>query len=255
MWSRFVRLPVLLVTMTLSVAATQATAQSAGKDAAAKDAAAPAAKGGAHPAASPGTPGPVEAPRITRPGLFFKEEWKVPAKGGEAPVSAESNDNPNLEMTLYVPTGEISVLGKPGDENNPTHVWTGLCTSPCALALKDKGHFADLTGLGRIRWNTKTSGFHQLRPIVKLADGTWYVADHADASPRDWLVSETSLADVHWLKLDIARVVTTGLLTDKIDLSKVDEVGFADLMPGSGHGAGGWSDVAQIEVYGKPVAR
>jgi len=40
-----------------------------------------------------------------------------------------------------------------------------------------------------------------------------------------------------------------------VDLSKVDEIGFADLMPGSGHGAGGWVDVAQIEVYGKPVAR
>jgi hypothetical protein len=26
-------------------------------------------------------------------------------------------------------------------------------------------------------------------------------------------------------------------------------------MPGSGHGPGGWSDVAQMEVYGKPVAR
>ncbi len=251
MWSRFVRLPVLLVTMTLSVAVTQASAQSAGKDAAAKGAPAPAAKAPA--SGAPG--GPVEAPRITRPGLFFKEEWKLAPKGGEYPVNAESNDNPNLEMTLYVPAGEVSILGKPGDENNPVHVWTGLCTSPCALAFKDKEHFADLTGLGRIRWNTKTSGFHQIRPIVKLADGTWYVADHADASPRDWLVSEISLADVRWLKLDITRVVTQGLLTDKIDLTKVDEIGFADLTPGSGHGAGGWSDVAQVEVYGKSVAR
>jgi hypothetical protein len=112
-----------------------------------------------------------------------------------------------------------------------------------------------LTGLARIRWNTKTSGFHQVRPIVKLSDGTWLIGDHADGSPRDWLVSEISLADVRWLKLDISRVVTQGTLLDKVDLSKVDEIGFADLMPGSGHGAGGWSDVAQLEVYGKPVAR
>jgi len=41
----------------------------------------------------------------------------------------------------------------------------------------------------------------------------------------------------------------------KPDLSKVDEVGFTDLMPGSGHGPGGWSDVAFIEVYGRPVKR
>jgi len=39
------------------------------------------------------------------------------------------------------------------------------------------------------------------------------------------------------------------------DLSRVDEVGFVDLMPGSGHGNGGWSDLAWIEVYGKPVPR
>jgi hypothetical protein len=42
---------------------------------------------------------------------------------------------------------------------------------------------------------------------------------------------------------------------DKVDLSKVDAVGFADLSPGSGHGSGGYSDVAWIEVYGKPVKR
>ena len=35
----------------------------------------------------------------------------------------------------------------------------------------------------------------------------------------------------------------------------MDEVGYIDLMPGSGHGQGGWSDVAQIEVYGRPVKR
>ena len=29
----------------------------------------------------------------------------------------------------------------------------------------------------------------------------------------------------------------------------------ASLMPGTGHGPGGWVDVAQFEVYGKPVAR
>src|SRR5437773_2068752 len=40
-----------------------------------------------------------------------------------------------------------------------------------------------------------------------------------------------------------------------VDLSKVDEIGFADLMPGSGHGPGGWVDVAQIEVYARAVLR
>jgi hypothetical protein len=39
------------------------------------------------------------------------------------------------------------------------------------------------------------------------------------------------------------------------DLSKVDEVGFVDLMPSSGHGTGGYIQLGQIEVYGKAVPR
>jgi hypothetical protein len=196
------------------------------------------------------------APGIPRPGLLFREEWQQTAKGGEHPLTAESIGNPNLEMKLYGPSGkELLLTGNANDENNPIHVWTGMCTSPCAVGLREKNNFADLTGLARIRWNTKMSGFHQVRPIVKLSDGSWYIGDRADGSTRDWIVSEISYADLRWLKLDIERVVTTGLLVDKIDLSKVDEIGFADLTPSSGHGPGGWSDVAQIELYGKAVPR
>jgi len=201
-----------------------------------------------------GNPG-AERPPISRPGLFLKEEWRQTAQAGEHAVTADSNDNPQLDVDLYVPAGQILLTGAAGDENVPIHVWMGLCASPCAVGLRDRTHFADLSGLARIRLNTKMSGFHQVRPIVKLADGTWWVGDRATGTTRDWIVSEISYADLRWLKLDIKRVVTVGNLVDKIDLSKVDEVGFADLMPGSGHGPGGWADVAQIEVYGKAVAR
>jgi hypothetical protein len=195
-------------------------------------------------------------PRVTRPPLFFKEEWRQTPANDEHPVTQQSVASPTLELKLYGPSSEhIQLTGRAGDESNPIHVWTGECTSPCALAFRDRTNFADLSGLARIRWNTKTSGFHQIRPIVKLADGTWLVGDRADGTPRDWLISEFSLADVRWLRLDIDRVVTTGNIVERVDLSKVDEIGFADLMPGSGHGPGGWVDVAQFEVYGRPVAR
>jgi hypothetical protein len=39
------------------------------------------------------------------------------------------------------------------------------------------------------------------------------------------------------------------------DLSRVDEIGFADLSPGSGHGWGGFVNVGRIEVYGGAVKR
>jgi hypothetical protein len=41
-----------------------------------------------------------------------------------------------------------------------------------------------------------------------------------------------------------------------VDLSKVDEIGFTDLMGGAGHGAfGGNVAVDWVEVYGNPVKR
>jgi hypothetical protein len=217
--------------------------------------------GGARAGAPAGGGAPAQGARAgggpaRRPPLFFREEWKQNEKSDEHPITQESVANANLELKLYGPNAkEMDITGKAGDENNPIHVWTGLCTGACGVMLRDKTSFADLSGLARIRWNTKMSGYHQIRPMVKLADGNVYVGDQADGSTRDWIVSEISFADLKWLKVDPARAVTTGNLLDKIDLSKVDEVGFVDLMPGSGHGAGGWVDVAEVEVYANKVAR
>jgi hypothetical protein len=191
-----------------------------------------------------------------RPALFFKEEWGQTEKGGEHPTGPESVTNPNLELKLYGPTGkEVLLTGAKGDDNNPIHLWTGMCTSPCAIALRDKNNMADLTGLARLRWTTKMSGFHQVRPIVKLADGRWLVADRADGTVADWRVSEINFSELKWLVLDIEKVVTKGNFVANVDLSKVDEIGYVDLIPGSGHGAGGWSDVGAIEVYANAVKR
>lgn len=211
----------------------------------------PAPQGGAGrgPAAGRGA-------RPTRPPLFFREEWKQTPANDEHPVTAESVANASLELKLYGPSAkEIQLTGSVKDESNPIHVWTGMCTSPCGLTFRHKTSYADLTGLARIRWVTKMSGFHQVRPLVKLADGTYLVADRADGSPIDWLVSDISFAELRWRRLDSERVVTVGDWVSNPNLGKVDEIGFVDLMPGSGHGQGGWSDVATIEVYGKAVGR
>lgn len=190
-----------------------------------------------------------------RPPLFLREEWKQAAGAGEHAVTTDGVANPNLELKLYGAGKDIQITGNAGDANNPIHLWTGLCTGTCAAALRDKENYVDLTGLAKIRWLTKVSGFHQVHPIVKLADGTWLVGDRADGSTVDWHESEFSISEVRWLKLDIDKVLTKGNFIAKPDLSKVDEIGFTDLMPGSGHGPGGWSDVAFVEVYGKPVKR
>ena len=58
--------------------------------------------------------------------------------------------------------------------------------------------------------------------------------------------------------MDVARSGdhdATPASTDKVDFSKVDEIGWTDLMPGSGHGDGGYTDMGWIEVYGDKVPR
>jgi hypothetical protein len=206
------------------------------------------AAGGAAPAAARGTPARIP--------LFFKEEWKTDAAATEHPLSQDAVANPNLELKVYGPSAkEFLLAGSPANETNPVHPWNGMCTGPCGLTLKHKTQFVDLTGLARIKWNTKMSGLHQVHPLIRLAGGALLVGDFADGIVADWQEREFSLAGIKWFTLDPERGVTTGAVVANPDLSKVDEVGYIDLLPSSGHGQGGWSDVAKIEVYGKPVPR
>ena len=210
--------------------------------------------------AQPPAPAPAAPPRPAvaaenpqRAGLLWKEEWKQTADGKEGPLSLTGSvGNADLTLKLYGPGAKLNILGKNGDDGNPAHVFSGEATSQMAFAFHSKKGPADLTGLSRIRVNTKMSGLHKVYPVVKLANGDWYMADKAaGTSTRDWVVEDIPLSDVRWYKLDIEKVVTKGNAVDKIDLSKVDEIGFADIIPASGHGPGGWFDVGQIEVYGR----
>ena len=238
------------------------------------------------------TPAPV-------PPLFFREGWRQTSpfdattnfqpEGGVTPAAVT---NPDLELHLYdplardvprylknPPPGSVArdwggpscvqlagynqnpapkqvVAGQPTD---PPNLWTGVCMSGVAATLRHKTSYVDLSGLARIRWVTRTSGFHVVRPVLKLADGTWLVGDYAEGAASSnstlFLESEFAIASVRWLQLDIGRVVTRGTWVEKPDLTRVDEIGFADLMPGSGHGWGGFVNVSRMEVYGTPVRR
>jgi hypothetical protein len=201
------------------------------------------------------------------PPLFFTETWKQ--TGLERDVDNDVLSNANLELKLYGSTSKQIQIAPttPNTRQDPPNLWTGICTGPVAATLRDKNNFVDLTGRAKIRWQTRSAGFHVVRPVLKLADGTWLVGDHADGdgSTENFVETEFSIASVRWLKLDIATVTTvhaerqkapeTGRWVEHPDLSKVDEIGFADLMPGSGHGWGGFVNVGRIDVYGTPVKR
>ena len=195
------------------------------------------------------------APR-ERPSLFFREDWKETTETGDITIAQQFVANPKLELKLYGPGAKGQMItGSAANPQNPAHVWNGMCAANCAMTLRDKTNFVDLTGQAKARWVTKVSGFQKIHPIVKLADGNMFVGDWADGTTNDWRETEFYFSEVRWIKLDPARVVTVGAPVEKVDLSKVDEFGWTDLMNASGHGQGGWSDVGKIELYGKPVPR
>jgi len=233
------------------------------------------------------------------PPLFFSEPWRqtgpIEASSDFQPeraVTTAAVTNASLELRLYDPmAGNIPAYAKApppgsivrdwggpscvqlagynqdppparvvaGDATNPPNLWTGVCQGPVAVTLRDRRNYVDLRGLARIRWVTRVSGFHVVRPVIKLADGTWLVGDYAEGAPSTnstlFLESEFAVSSIRWLALDIDRVVTRGAWVPSPDLSRVDEVGFADLLPGSGHGWGGFVNLGRIQVYGKPVSR
>jgi hypothetical protein len=201
-------------------------------------------------------------PAAQRPPLFLSEGWKplpTPVDDhGAWPAAQGGVASANLELTLHGPSGkDIQLVAVRGQSDlYPMNLWTGVTTSPSAASLRDRDNFVDLSDpLAKIRWTVRTSGFHQVRPIVKLADGTWLAGDRTTGPVVDFVTTDVPIADIRWLKLDIDRVVTVGDWVASPDLRKVDEIGFADLMPGSGHGPGGYVNVGRIEVYGKPVKR
>jgi hypothetical protein len=220
------------------------------------------------PAQQAAPPKQAKGAPIPRPPLFFKVEWKQPKYTGELTdtkrwVTQEAVGNPNLELKVYGPCkdGGVEVYGAPGDVVVPMNLWTGMCASPVAVTLRDKNNYVDLSGSARIRWITRAANLHAVRPVLKLADGTLIVGNHTDVTPNapgqyepEMLQTELEIAAVSWYKLDPEKI-STNRPADNPDLSKVDEVGFADLMPGGGHGSAGWINVGPWEVFGKPVKR
>jgi len=202
---------------------------------------------------------PPFVPEDHRPPLFFRESWKDP-EIQERTVRQADLVNPQLLLMLYGPPAiDVRIVKHTSPTDDPSYIWSGSSPHPWILTLKDKNNYVDLSGpVAKIRWRTKQAGFNLLRPVVKLADGRFLVGDYAEGYTGDWRETEFSLASVRWRALDSTNAVTArreGAWAADVDLRRVDEVGFTDLMQGSGGGPGGGSRVDWIEVYGNPVPR
>lgn len=186
-----------------------------------------------------------------RPALFLREDWaEIPAA---TPVNQQHVVNENLILSLHGP-GKAAIKKSHHDRpaDDPYYIWSGDCMANWAVSLRHRESDVDLTGLAKIRWRAKQSGFRQLRLIVKLAGGQWLVSDAADGPSADWREREFNLADIRWRALDIEKVVERNWVAEP-DLSQIEEIGFTDLMAGGGTPAS--SRLDWIEVYGRAVKR
>jgi hypothetical protein len=200
------------------------------------------------------------------PSLLFREVWQQPPHTGPLTdenrrITPQALTNKDLEYRLYGPdASNIQVT----EHNGVPDVWMGFTNSPVALTLRHKAAYLDLSGLSRMRWRTRTENLHVLHPVVKLADGRLLVGSQSFSSPQrrmvgtnqfsgSFVVSEVTFDDQRWFELDPMKVVV--LKEVNPDLSRVDEIGFVDLMPGGGHGFAGCSNVSWIEVYATPRKR
>jgi hypothetical protein len=196
--------------------------------------------------------GLITTPRIhakERPGLFFREDWKeIPAA---TPATQAHVANPDLIVMLYG-AGAAGIKKSHHDQpaDDPYYIWSGETTGNWAISLRHRKSLVDLRGQAKIRWRSKQSGFHELRLLLKLADGTWLVSDQCDGQSLDWRVREFNLADIHWRRLDITKIAE-GEWIPSPDVSQVEEIGWTDLMAGGGSPAS--SRVDWIEVYGTAI--
>ncbi len=196
-----------------------------------------------------------------KPPLAFRADFD--SAPSESPVTMASIKNKELRFATYGPGKNL--VDKTWHANPPNQggfIWSGGCTQICGFTLYLPDEYIDLSGPARITWNTEQTGLHQLRLMIKLADGKMLVGDQFVGASSDWQVSELIIRDLRWRALDTEHMNDANLQRGggqwlpTPDLSKVAEIGWTDLQAGSGHSSnGGSSRLKWIEVYGRRVAR
>ena len=203
--------------------------------------------------------------------LIFRETFRgrEPGAPQQIPLTAQGVTNANLELKLYGPGAPAApdhesglALNNEADDGRPgeilSYVWSGVTEDHWGVTLRDKNNYVDLRGPAKIRWRARFRSFHDLRLMIKLADGTMLLADYEEPSSTYWREAEFYIVDIpRWRVLDEKRMDVSrdkAWRTD-VDLSRVDEIGFTDLQRGAGHGTEGNSGLDWIEVHGNPVSR
>lgn len=194
--------------------------------------------------------------------LIFEEGWvDLPMA---QPITQEHLGNQNLSLHLYGDSDRIRASNHRPD----FYTYTGETVTNWALTVSDPEYHYDLSGNGRMMLRTRNTGFRRTHIVIKTLDGQWFASEEGNPESSAWINREYVLSDLHWRVLlmtdtptnasnrrepDPGLVPIIPLGPGNPDLSRVDEVGFSDLMPG------GWipatSRVNVFALYGRKVKR
>jgi len=192
--------------------------------------------------------------------LIFEEKWtRAPMA---QPMTQENLGNQNLKLHLYGDTGGIRKTFHEIED----YTYTGETRNNWMITVSDPTSYFDLTLPGKVMLRTRNKGFRLTHIVIKTADGNYYVSEEGSGESKAWMNRDYIMADLHWRNLTMvdtlnnarrpaaperAVIVAAGVATP--DLSKVDEIGFTDLMPGGFIPA--TTRINAWAVYGKKVAR
>ena len=115
------------------------------------------------------------------------------------PLAQNTVTTPNVDLQHYGDGRNIVVATGKGP--NFPRLFFGLCKGPCGFTVRDRSNAFDLRGRASIRFTTIVSGFHRVRPLIKLADGTLLIGDQAEGSTADYHQYDISFSDCRWLRL------------------------------------------------------
>jgi len=194
--------------------------------------------------------------------LIFEEHWRdIPT---DEPIMPAHLSNEGLLLHIYGDWEHIRATQHPTE----AYTYTGETVTNWALTLSDPKSYYDLSGTGKVMLRTRNSGYRFTHVVIKTLDGKWYASEEGSPESTSWIEREYALSDLHWRILLMTDTPTNSSNRRKPDpklvpiipmgvghpdLTKVDEVGFSDLMPG------GWipstSRVNSWKVFGKKTPR
>jgi hypothetical protein len=181
----------------------------------------------------------MPAENVPKPGLLFREGWNnLPIA---QPITQAHLANQHLTLHLYGDTANI----RKSNHEPYYYTYTGETRSNWALTVSDRTRHMNFLPLGKVRVDSKQSGWRVLHVVIRTADGNYYVSEEGVGETVDWITVEWHLRDLHWRTLvvnlpnaparwggapPVQPIVASARAQP--DLSRVDEVGFSDLMPG-----------------------